>query len=325
MDAIARCGYGAGLLGLSALAAACIHTGPAAETPVQRELAALRQDIVAINLTLDSAKARTERQVQEMGREIGRRSEEEGRGRAALLAQLQELLTEVRLAQGRLEENARSMTETGRRVDRLGERVEEAMNRAASLGTQMVSLEGQVLAQQERVDQMARPAPPPAPAAPPPPAAPAAVPAPDPAAPKSGPAAPVERAEEPRLAPESADQVYRAALTDFTRQSFDQAVRGFQGFVQAFPQDGRVPDAQYWLAESYRGQGNYAQAAREFEAFVRKYPDSPKIATAHVRHGETLILSGDRGGCAVLQGARAQFPRARAGALAKDLMAQHCS
>jgi tol-pal system protein YbgF len=309
------------LLGLSALAAACFHTDPAAETPVQRELAALRQDIVAVNLTLDSVKARTERQIQEVGREIGKRSQEEGRGRAALLAQLQELMTEVRLAQGRLEESARSMIETSRRVDRLGERVEEAMSRVASLGTQMVSLEGQIQAQQERVDQLAR-APAGPPAAPGTPAPGGAAEAP---AVRPRPGVPGDRTEDVRLAPESADQVYRAALTDFTRQNFDQAVRGFQVFVHTFPQDGRVPDAQYWLAESYRGQGSYAQAAKEFEAFVRKYPDSPKIATAHVRHGESLILSGDKHGCAVLQGARTQFPRARAGALAKDLLAQHCS
>lgn len=297
--------------GLPLLVAAC--TNSKAEMQLQRDLAALRQDIHATNLTVNAQKAQTDRQIQEA---MSRRLEEDGRGRTALAAQLQELLTEVRLMQGRLEEGARAMGETNRRVDLLAERVDETSNRVAGLGTHLVSLEGLLQAQQERVEQLGRPAagstPPGAAAAETPPA-------------RSMSLAPAERQIEGRPPAESADQVYRTALTDFTRQHFDQALRGFQVFLQTFPQDSRVPDAQYWLGESYRGQGNYGQAAMEFEAFVKKYPDSPKLATAKVRHGEALVLSGDKGGCAVLQEARTQFPRARAGALAKDLMAQHCS
>ena len=310
MRGVAPNGWWAGVLGLSVLAGACAGDQEA-QKQVQRDLASLRQDIVAINLTLDSQRAQTDRRMQEIGRRSAEGSAEEGRGRAALAAQLQELHTEVRLVQGRLEENARTMGETNRRVDRLSERLEEGMNRVAGLGTQMVSLEGQIQAQQEREDQLARPAPP------------AAAPAVQPSA--GAGATPGGRPDESRLTPASADQVYRTALTDFTRQNFEQSLRGFQTFVLTFPQDSRVSDAQYWLAESYRGQGNYPQAAKEFEAFVRKYPESTKIATAQVRHGESLVLSGDKSGCAILQAARTQFPRARAGALAKDLMAQHCS
>ncbi len=279
----------AGALALLALGGACANGE--AEKQVQRDLAALRQDLRAVNLTLDANRAQAEQQIQE----IGKRAEEEGRGRAAFTARLQELVTEVRLAQGKLEENARAMEEATRRVDRLGERLEEAMGRVASLGTQVVSLEGQIQAQQERMEQLARPG------------------------------APAARPEDTRPASESADQIYRTALTDFTKQSYEAALRGFQAFAQNFPQDSRAPDAQYWLAEAYRAQGNYTQAAREFEAFVRKYPESPRVATGQVRRGEALLLSGDKGGCAILQEVRARYAKARAGVLAKDLMAQHCS
>jgi len=87
-----------------------------------------------------------------------------------------------------------------------------------------------------------------------------------------------------------------------------------------------------WLVFYRLGEGSlynwdeaiYAQAAKEFEAFVRNHPESPKVATAQVRHGEALLLSGDRAGCAILERAQGQYPRARAGALAKDLLGQHC-
>ena len=305
-----RFGGGAGiLLALLGLMGACA-SGPSEaelrEAQMQRELAALRQDIVAINLTLDANRSRAEANI----RELGRRSEAEGQGRAALVAQLQELLSEVRLVQGRLEESARSTSETTRRVDRL----EDALGRVAALNTQLVSLEGQLQAQQERVDHLSRGGTPPAG-----PGGPLRAPG----GPAAGPA-PQGRGESARVTGEAADSAYRAALTDFTKQNFEQAIRGFQAFLQSFPQDGRAPDAAYWLAESLRGQGNYAQAAKEFEAFVRSHPDSPKAATAQVRHGEALLLSGDKAGCAILERAQAQYPRARAGALAKDLLGQHC-
>ncbi len=284
-QAAARSVIQAGALVLLVAGGACVNGE--AEKQVQRDLAALRQDLTALNLALEGNRGRAEQRVQQ----IGRRAEEEGRGQVALAAQLQELTTEVRLAQGRLEENARAMTEAVRRLD-------EALGRVGSLSTQVVSLEGQVQAQQERLDQVARQGTPP-----------------------GGPAA---RPDAARGASEAADQLYRTALTDFTRQSYEPAVRGFQAFTQNFPQDGRAPDAQYWLAESYRAQGNYAQAAREFEAFVRKYPESPRIASAQVRYGESLLLGGDKAGCAVLQDVRTRYARARAGTLARDLMAQHC-
>jgi tol-pal system protein YbgF len=182
--------------------------------------------------------------------------------------------------------------------------------RVATLSSQVLSLEGQIQAQQERLDQTARPG-----------AAAATLPAPGPA---TAPARPTD--PPPPAAGEGPDQVYRAALTEFTRKNYEQAGRGFQAFLAAFPQDSRSADAQYWYAESLRGQGNYAQAAQEFEAFVKRAPENSKVPTAQVRYGESLLLNGDKAaGCPVLQGVRRQYGRTRAGALAQDLMVQYCS
>ncbi len=302
------------VLGLLGLVGACNGAQAERQQQTQRELAALRQDILALSRTLDANRARADQQIQE-----------ESKGRAALAVQLQEVSTEVRLAQGRLEENARAASQTNRRLEGMGDRLDEALKRVSALGTQVVSLEGLIQAQQERVDQLARGAGPGAT-----PGGPGSQPAilRGPGRPPESPGARAgggERFEVARLAAEGSDALYRAALTEFTRQNFEQAVQGFQAFVQSFPQDGRAADASYWLAESLRGQGNYVEAARAFEAFLRNHPENPKIATAQVRHGEALLLSGDKAaGCAALEKAQAQYPRARAGALAKELLGQHC-
>ncbi|HEY7677508.1 MAG TPA: hypothetical protein VIG69_10570, partial [Candidatus Methylomirabilis sp.] len=176
----------AGALALPLMGGACMNGE--AEKQVQRDLQALRQDLRAVNLALDANKSRTDQQLEE----IGRRAGAEGRDRAGLATRLQELATELRLAQGRLEESVRAMAEANRRS-------EEAMNRVASLSTEVVSLEGQIQAQQERVDQFARQG-----------------------APSGGPAAAPGRGEAGRQASEAADQLYRAALTDFTKRSYEQ-------------------------------------------------------------------------------------------------------
>ena len=97
----------AGALALPLVGGACVNGE--AEKQVQRELQALRQDLLALNLALDANKARTDQQLGE----IGRRAAAEGRDRAAVATQLQELATELRLAQGRLEENARVLVAMG--------------------------------------------------------------------------------------------------------------------------------------------------------------------------------------------------------------------
>ena len=276
MPTAARAFILAGAVALPQAGGACMNGE--AEKQVQRDLQALRQDVRAVNQALEANKARTDQQFEEMAR----RAAAEGRGGAALATRVQELATELRLAQGKLEESVRAMAEATRRS-------EEAMNRAAGLSTEVVSLEGQIQAQQERLEELARQG--------------------APAAAAAGPAA---------------DALYRTALTDYTKQRYDQAARGFLAFAQSYPQDGRAPDAQYWLAEAYRAQGQYAQAAQAFESFAQKYPDSPRAAAAQVRRGESLLLNGDKGGCAVLQDGRARYARARPGVQAKDLLAQHC-
>jgi tol-pal system protein YbgF len=302
------------LLGLLGLVGACNGSQAERQQQVQRELAVLRQDLLAINRTLDANRARADRQIQE-----------ESKGRASLTAQFQELATEVRLAQGRLEESARSGREISRRMEAMGDRLDETLKRMSALSTQVVSLEGLILAQQERMDQLTKGPGPGATSG-----APGGTPAASlglrrPAESPGGRASAAERFDAARLAAEGADALYRSALTEFTRQNFDQAVQGFQTFAQSFPQDVRAADASYWLAESLRGQGSYGGAAKAFEDFLRSHPDSPKFATAQVRHGEALLLSGDKvAGCAALERAQSQHPRTRAGALAKELLGQYC-
>ena len=52
--------------------------------------------------------------------------------------------------------------------------------------------------------------------------------------------------------------------------------------------------------------------------------DYRRAAGLDFRYGESLLLGGDKAGCATLQDVRTRYARGRAGSLARDLMAQHC-
>jgi tol-pal system protein YbgF len=286
------------------------------------------------------------------------RVDEEGpRGRAELSARIQEMSNEVRLVQGKLEENAHAIQESTRRADEAGQRL-------AALNTRVLAVEGQVRAMQQGVrsqtpapgtapgvplaggtvppssvpsagqatpaDRLPPPPPfagqpappgtqpPPALATPAVPTQPAAPPAPGQAA-AAPPAPPVEA----RFTGMSADQIYSAALTDYTKQSYDLAIRGFQAFIAQFPRDSRVPDAQFWLANSYYAQQNYPLAVREFEVLVRDYPDNPKAPSAMLNQGRAYLEANDAAGCRVLKDLVAKYARTRQATLARDALRQN--
>ncbi len=71
------------------------------------------------------------------------------------------------------------------------------------------------------------------------------------------------------------------------------AITGFRTYIQNYPKTSLVPNAQYWLGESYYSQKNYAQAIEEFEVVIRDYPDNPKVPSALFKQGDALLQMND--------------------------------
>ncbi len=127
---------------------------------------------------------------------------------------------------------------------------------------------------------------------------------------------------EPPFASAAADQIYSTALTDYTKQSYDLSIRGFQAFIAQFPRDSRVPDAQFWLANAYYAQQNYPLAIREFEVLIRDYPDNSKTPSAMLNQGRAYLESNDATGCRVLRDLTTKYARTRQATLARDALKQ---
>jgi tol-pal system protein YbgF len=133
----------------------------------------------------------------------------------------------------------------------------------------------------------------------PPAAAPAATaPRATPAAPAAAPLAAADAAGDaaaPASDPAAEEAAYQAAL-DALVERFEaaDAARQFQAFIRNFPASPLVPNAYYWLGESYYVTQNYDLALEAFQTLLSQHPGSRKEADAHLKIGFCQVAMGQR-------------------------------
>jgi tol-pal system protein YbgF len=137
--------------------------------------------------------------------------------------------------------------------------------------------------------------PPPAPASPPRPAVTAATPA----------------------------ELYKNALNDYTEGNYDLAIEGFRSYITLYPKTTLLPNAHYWLGESFYRRKNHDLAIKQFELFLKDYPKNAKAASAMLKQGYAYLEMGDTSrGRTVLTRLVKRFPRSREAKSAKDRLSQ---
>ena len=80
-------------------------------------------------------------------------------------------------------------------------------------------------------------------------------------------------------------QSYEAAFALLRQARYAEAGAAFQGLLLTFPQSQLKDNAQYWLAETYYGTGQFEQALVEFQAVLNNYPRSRKTPDAMLKVG----------------------------------------
>ena len=110
--------------------------------------------------------------------------------------------------------------------------------------------------------------------------APPAIPAPPPTTTLNSPGAP---------AGWSPVQAYNNAKGDYTAGRFDIAITGFLEYIKYAPHDDEnAPNAQYYVAQSYRGLKQYDDAAQAFADVVDKFAANPKTCESRYMKGLSL-------------------------------------
>ncbi len=72
--------------------------------------------------------------------------------------------------------------------------------------------------------------------------------------------------------------LYEAAYAKLKINSYDEAEKGFQDFINRYPAHALAGNAKYWLGESYYVRGQYESAARVFAEAYQQYPQNSKAA-----------------------------------------------
>jgi tol-pal system protein YbgF len=103
------------------------------------------------------------------------------------------------------------------------------------------------------------------------------------------------------------------------REAYNTARSGFQEFLVDYPADELAPDAQYYLAETYRMEGDANLALREYNRVVELYPNSRAAPTALYKAGLLQVEQGNRdSACQYFQRVLAGYPRSDESRLARD-------
>ncbi len=81
------------------------------------------------------------------------------------------------------------------------------------------------------------------------------------------------------------ENLFEAALNDFTAGRYEISLRGFQDLINKFPDSPRSEEAHYWLAECYYVQAIYNKAADKYKNYIKKYGDGSKVCVALYKLG----------------------------------------
>lgn len=113
--------------------------------------------------------------------------------------------------------------------------------------------------------------------------------------------------------------LYDSAYNDYLKGSYDLALRGFQEYLDNFPNTDLADNAVYWIGESYYRQRRFRQAIEQFDAVLSRYPRSEKIPGALLKKGYSHLELGERSqGVVQLQHVIRQYPTSDEANLARQ-------
>lgn len=94
-------------------------------------------------------------------------------------------------------------------------------------------------------------------------------------------------AERPRLPAQDPDEraAYEVAFSALRAGEYEKSTELFRQFLGAHPDGALVPNAQYWLGESFYVLEDYDAAQRAFEALIQRFPEDSRTPRALLKVG----------------------------------------
>jgi tol-pal system protein YbgF len=134
----------------------------------------------------------------------------------------------------------------------------------------------------------------------------------------AAPGAPIDSASAPAPAAASAQQMYDASLAQLRRGSAATGRAGLREMLQAYPGNELVPDAVYFVGQSFSSE-NPDSASAYYRKVVKEYPTSSRAPAALYGLGLLAERHGDKPGARdAYNQLLKSYPRSDEAALARD-------
>ena len=115
------------------------------------------------------------------------------------------------------------------------------------------------------------------------------------------------------MAPNPAKEEYDIALGYFKQRAYENAEKGFAGFLEKNPKNKMASDAIYYLGESFYQRGRQSEAAEQYLKISTHYANSPRAPEALLRLGQSLnALGAKEQACATYGEIGRKYPNAPA-------------
>lgn len=235
------------------LVAAC---APQAELVKTRtDMGGLREDVKALkarNLELQKRLDQETQRVQNLQKRLDALDTKGGTDAQKTIAdygaKTDQIVTDIQLLQGRIEENNFRLAELAQKSDDRAVKLSELAARVDEVDSKIKLLGAGA------------------------PAASATAASPD----------KEKQASPKRIEP---SEVYRQAKSDYDKGNFDLALAGFQHYMAQFPEASQADNAQYWIGECYYSLKDFNKAIEAFTKVMKNYPKSVKVPGAKLKTG----------------------------------------
>jgi tol-pal system protein YbgF len=245
------------------LALFCVDAYAVSQT--RKDITELQRNFFILQSDIADLKAQIDRMPSDDDFKLLRQSQ------ADILTQVQDLLREVQVLRGRFEESRyftdRLLNETSAEMDVLSAKVDASAGvMTKKEAEELVSRVGEIEALVKTID--ARLA-------------------------KLEDAIAVPTDEGPEVEKRSPEEEYNIALAAFKAEKYDKARDLMETFITSHPDHDLAGNAQYWVADSYYAEKEYADAILAYEDLLQKYKGHSKIPAALLKQGLAFIERGD--------------------------------
>ncbi len=93
-------------------------------------------------------------------------------------------------------------------------------------------------------------------------------------------------------APPSPSTLFNLAYGDFTRRRYEQALKGFDAYLQQYRDTAKAAEAQFYKGECRAALENWPKALEEYDAVLVKYSTSTMVPAAYLQKGVALEKMG---------------------------------